>query len=407
MKTRAGLVVIGGGQAGYQVAASARKAGFDDPIVIIADEGELPYQRPPLSKAYLLGKQTRNALAFQQYAFYDQNRIALSLGRRAVRVDRHARRVVLDDGAELSFDWLVIATGAQSRKLPGVAMDGVLSLRDLRDADELAGRMGPASEIAVIGGGFIGLEFAAVARSFGKKVVVIEAQDRLLARSVPKDISDYLRSYHERHGVRFRMNAMVGSIERNGDRLSAVRLEDGSIEPADLVLVGVGATPNCALALDAGLMVNDGIVVDGALRTSDSRILAIGDCARFPVGSGFRRLESVQNAVDQGKHAAQTILGSITSYAEVPWFWSDQNDLRLQMTGDYSTADEIVLRGNPEAGRFSTFAFCNNRLVGVHSVNQPADHVVSRKLLKVSCSIDPDQAADLTVDLRALAQRIS
>lgn len=406
MNASAGLVVIGAGQAAFQLAASARAAGYQERIVLVGAECELPYQRPPLSKAYLLGKTPREGLAFRKQGFFDSNRIELCLGHVATKIDRHDR-VLHAGSARIEFDRLVIATGSRNRILRDdlVTLRGVLSLRDLGDADQLADALGHASRIVVIGGGFIGLEVAAAARSLGKEVVVAEAQRRLLGRAVSPQVAAHIQRRHVEMGIEFLFQSMVVNIEADHGRVSAVHFSNGSVRHADLVIVGIGAAVDDTLAADAGLAVSNGIRVDSSLRTTDPAILAIGDCASFPGEDGYLRLESVQNAVDQAKYAAQVIVGAAgLSYRAVPWFWSDQHDMRLQMAGLSLAADQFVMRGNAESGQFSLFAFRRGRLIAVESVNSPADHVMARKMLEGDCRLSPDEAADRSFDLRSFVK---
>ena len=402
-----GLVVVGAGQAGFQLAASVRAGGYEEPITIVGRETYAPYQRPPLSKAYLLGKQSRDALLLQKPAFYEASRINLLTGRNVARIDRTAGCIELSDGASLPFDRLAIATGARNRvlPLPGAEFDGILGLRDLSDADDLQARLEGAERVVVVGGGFIGLEFAAVARQLGKRVLVVEALERLMSRAVPAPVSRFFRDLHESRGVHFEMAATVHRFLNDGRKVTGIELADGSVRPADLVLVGVGVVPNQELAADAGLAVGNGIKVDGRLVSSDPRIAAIGDCAAFPGSGGqLRRIESVQNAVDHAKHAARSMLGVPDAYCVTPWFWSDQYEFKLQIVGITADADQVVLRGSMESGKFSAFSFRQGALIGVDAINQPVDHALARKLLSTTCSLSPEEAGDSDFDLRRLTR---
>lgn len=398
------VVIVGAGQAGAQAAAALRSEGFDGPITLVGEESHLPYQRPPLSKALLLGKQDADATIWRPAAFYETNRITLRLGTRVSEIDRAARQVRLADGTALPYGHLILATGTQPRRLtlPGADLPGVHYLRTLADAAALGGALAGARDAVVIGGGFIGLEVAASARQLGIGVTVLEAQSRLMARSVARATSEYFRSLHEGRGVAVHLDTAVSAIEAEG-RL-AVATPKGRFA-CDLVLVGVGAVAQDALAAQAGLETANGILVDARGRTSDPVIYAIGDCAVVvdPESGRRLRLESVQNAVDQGRAIARLILGHAAGETPVPWFWSDQYDSKLQIAGVAdSDAEREVARGHPEAGSFSIFRYAGTKLAAVDSINAPADHMVARRLLAAGLSPDPDSVGDQDFDLRAL-----
>jgi 3-phenylpropionate/trans-cinnamate dioxygenase ferredoxin reductase subunit len=393
------VVIAGGGQAGYQTAASLRTEGFDGQITIIGEEPGLPYQRPPLSKAYLLGKQeTRHAL-LRPESFYQANRIDLRTGQRVSAIDRFSRRVELASGGRVAYDTLVLATGARNRILPiqGAMLDHVCYLRTLAEAALLRERLAAAAAVAVIGGGFIGLEAAAAARTLGKRVTVIEAQDRLMARVLAPETSGYFLSTHMAQDVAIALTSPAQAITPDG-----IVLRDGTLRKADLVVVGIGIVPNTELASEAGLATGNGIAVDEYLRTSDQSIFAIGDCAEYPSAfTGTRvRLESVQNAVDQAACVAKAIAGKPEPYTAAPWFWTDQFDIRLQIAGIASNWDQVVTRGNPESRKFSVFYFERGKLRAVDSINRPAEHLAARKLISARASISPQQAADEGFDLK-------
>jgi len=390
------VVIVGAGQAGFQVAVSLRADGFDGLIALIGDERGLPYQRPPLSKTVLAGKQHIDSVAFRPERFYQDQRIELMPGEKVAGIDRASRQVFLAAGSRLPYDTLVLATGARVRTLP---MDGILYLRDREHAVELKQRLDAAANVVVIGGGFIGLEVAAVARESGKTVCVTEVQSRLMARAVAPVLSDFYREAHRGVGVRFALDAAVTNVS-DGE----VTLGDGSTLPADLVVAGIGVVPNTELTVEAGLPTGDGILVDDHLRTADEHIFAIGDCADHPnvFAGGRARIESVQNAVDQAKCVAAQIVGKSAPYSAVPWFWTDQFDLKLQMCGLSSRADRVVTRGTMESRKFSLFYFRDRRLLAVDSMNRPADHMVGRKLLAAGTSLTPEQAEDESVDLKSL-----
>lgn len=401
----AGLLVVGGSYAAVNVAIGAREAGYDGRIRLLSAEPHLPYQRPPLSKAYLQGGDDEAALAIRAEAFYRQQEVELLLGRPAVRIDRAEGYVRLEDGSVLTYDRLALATGARVRRLPvpGADLHGVLYLRSLDDARLLRDQLAVAERLVVIGGGFVGLEAAASAIKLGKQVTVLESQDRLLARALAAPLADFLAAAHQRRGVALEFGAQVAALEGDLGRVRAVRTEDGRSFPADLVIVGIGSIPNTELAQAAGIACRDGILVDRFAQTDDETVFAAGDCARHPSRFGDRvRLESVQNAAEQGRIAGANMAGQRLAYEAVPWFWSDQYDLKLQMAGLAGGADRTVRRGEPGEDRFSLFHYRNDRLIAVESVNRPAEHMLARKLLAAELHPAPAMAADPSADLRAL-----
>jgi 3-phenylpropionate/trans-cinnamate dioxygenase ferredoxin reductase subunit len=389
------VVIIGGGQAGFQTAASLRAEGFEERITIVGDEPVVPYQRPPLSKGYLLGKQEQRHTELRPAAFYETQRITLVTAR-ATAIDRDARRVTLDSGEPIEYDTLVLATGARNRTL---AHENVFYLRTLAEAAEIRQRLAAAQDVVVIGGGFIGLEVASAARTLGKQVTVIETQERLMARVVAPVVSEYFRSQHEDKGVDILLNAaLFGISERE------VLLKERTRRPADLVIAGIGVVPNTELAVAAGLPVGSGITVNEYLQTPDERIYAIGDCCECPnpFAEMCVRLESVQNAADQAACVAKAIAGHSLAYAAVPWFWTDQYDIHLQMAGLPIGYDQVVTRGDPQTRKFSVFYFRAGRLCGVDSINRPADHLTARKLIGARSALSPDQAKDESFDLKTV-----
>jgi 3-phenylpropionate/trans-cinnamate dioxygenase ferredoxin reductase component len=402
----AGVVIVGAGQAGFQVAASLRQEGYEEPITLVGEEPNLPYQRPPLSKGFMAGKQEIEKTALRPGAFYETHRIELVTGAKVIGIDRLVRSVRLASGASLRYEALVLAVGARNRMLPvnGAELDGVCYLRTDVEAADIRQRLEHAQDIVVVGGGFIGLELAAAARGHGKSVRVLELQSRLMPRVVAPILSDFYRDVHTGQGVGISLGVGLTEIAGQHGKVSGVALSDGSIFPADLVLVGIGVVPNAELAYDAGLAVSNGIVVDERLRTEDESIYAIGDCAEHPnpFASGRVRIESVQNAVDQAKCVAAAILGRSESYRAVPWFWTDQFDIKLQMAGLSGGSSQVVTRGETESRKFSIFYFREGRLAGVDSVNRPGDHLAARKLIGTGTKITPEQAADPSVDLKSL-----
>jgi 3-phenylpropionate/trans-cinnamate dioxygenase ferredoxin reductase subunit len=402
------VVIVGGGQAGLQVAMSLRQKKFEGGITIVGEEPVPPYQRPPLSKDYIKGQVTEQQVWLRPLEFYASRNIDLRLKTCVTAIDRANRCVTLAGGATLGYDSLVLATGARVRKLPvpGAELAGVVYVRTLADAVTMKPLIEAAQNIAVIGGGFIGLECAAVAATFGHTTTVLEAAERLMARVVSPELSAYYLDLHRSHGVVVRLSAEVVEITGNDGKASAVLCGDGTSVPADLVVIGIGIVPNDDLAAAAGLACDRGIVVDDMLRTADPNIYAIGDCAAFPhpMARGLVRLESVQNAVDQGKTVADAILGEAKPYTAVPWFWSDQYDAHLQMVGLCHPYDEHMMLGDMDAGVFSLVYFRDGALVGIDSVNKPADHVAGRKLLGAGKVIAPAQAREPGFDLKAAAK---
>ncbi|MGJ5208374.1 NAD(P)/FAD-dependent oxidoreductase [Bradyrhizobium sp. HKCCYLR20261] len=402
--TKGPVVIVGAGHAGFQLATSLRQAGFADPIHLINDEPHLPYQRPPLSKAYLKGTGGPETLMFRPQKFYADQTIDLVYDR-VVVVHRDQRKVLLASGKTLDYGHLVFATGARNRLLdiPNANLPAVRYLRILDDSEALRSLLGDAKRVVVIGAGFIGLEFAATARIKGLEVDVLELGARVMARAVTAEISDYFQKQHAEAGVRIHLGVQSTSIEADGTKVTGVSLSDGRHIPADLVVVGVGVLPNVELAAEAGLQVASGIVVDEYLLTSDPHISAIGDCALFksPRFGGTLRLESVQNATDHARCVAARLTGDVKPYDGQPWFWSDQANDKLQIAGLTTGYDQVVLRGDPAQKAFSAFCYKEGRLVGIESVNRAGDHMFGRKLLAAGGTIDPAKAADLNFDLKS------
>jgi 3-phenylpropionate/trans-cinnamate dioxygenase ferredoxin reductase component len=398
------IVIIGAGQAGLQTAESLRSEGYAGEVLMIGDEPRSPYQRPPLSKAYLLGEFSEAQLTIRAPEALTRKNITLVSGVSVTAIDRAARQVRLTDGRAIDYAGLCLATGSRPRPLPvpGADLANVLPLRTLADTQAIAALLPQVQRIAVIGGGFIGLEFAAVARKLGKEVVVLEGADRLMSRAVTPMMSEFFRTLHVDHGVHIELNAAVSTLVGNAGKVAAVRTADGRDFPADLVLVGIGILPNQELAQTAGLECDRGIVVDACSRTSDPAIVAAGDCTarRLPDGS-LLRLESVQNAIEQGKSAAAALLGKERPFTATPWFWSDQYDVKLQMVGLSAGHDKTVLRGDPATRKFSAFHYRGETLLAVDSVNRPEDHMPARKLLDLGLSPSFAQVADLSIPLTA------
>lgn len=404
-ESHAGIVVIGGGHAAGQLLVSLRKDGFAGPLTLVSDEPFQPYQRPALSKDYLAGKLEAERLMFRPASFYEAQNIDMRLGVAATRIDRSGKTVHLDDGNTLAWSGLALTTGTRVREInaPGADLPGVHYLRSIADVDAIRAEMEAVKTIVVIGGGFIGLEVAAVARAAKKQVTVLEMQDRVMPRVVSPTVSEFYQRFHKRRGVNIVTGARVASLADHAGRVGAVVCQDSSEYPAELVIVGIGVLPNVELAEACGLACANGIVVDEMARTSDPAIVAAGDVTNHfnPLLRRRLRLESVQNAVDQAKTAAATLQGREQPYAQVPWFWSDQFDLKMQMTGISDGYDVEVVRGNLKENAFSVFYFREGRLVAVDSINRPADHVTSRRLLQKGNTLSREQAADPDFDLKA------
>lgn len=364
-----------------------------------------PYQRPPLSKAYLAGETGRQALTLRPPDFFTGRDITLRSGVRAVGIDRAGGVVTLDTGERLPYRHLVLATGSRPRRLPvpGADLAGVCTLRTVADADALRSGMAAPARLVIIGGGLIGMEAAAIAAGAGHRVTVIEQHPRPMTRVVSAEVAAHLERLHRGHGTTILTGCAVAALHGGAGRVSAVELTDGTRKPADAVLVCIGAEPNSELAEAAGLTVDNGVVVDAGLRTSDPAISALGDCANFPSrdGAGRVRLESVQNAVDQARHiAAQLTGGAAAPYRAVPWFWTHQFQARVQMAGLPDMADESLTHGDPASGKFAVYRFRHGRLSSVESVNRPAAQMAARALFAVECRPTPAEvrAADFRLD---------
>ncbi|RQH04902.1 NAD(P)/FAD-dependent oxidoreductase [Paraburkholderia dinghuensis] len=398
------LVIVGAGQAGFQTAASLRQAGFTGSIALVGDEPGVPYQRPPLSKAYLLGKIGTAALRFRPEEWFVEQRVE-RVQATVAAIDRDARRVVLADGAHLPYDHLVLATGARNRvpSVDGIDLDGVFGIRTLADADALSSRVDTARNVVVIGAGFIGLEFAAVAAAKGLPVRVIELGQRPMARALSEPMSALFGHAHREWGVVFDFGQTVTRLIGTDGKVTAVETGSGERIPADLVVYGIGVVPNTELAAAANLRVDNGICVDNQLVTSDPAISAIGDAASFPCAWSTTRvrLESVQNAVDQARAVAARLTGAPAPYNALPWFWSDQGDLKLQIAGLSGGHDKAVVIGSIEQRQFSVLCFREGRLIAVESCNRAADHMAARKLLTRGTALGVADARTPGFDLRA------
>src|ERR1700730_5219134 len=402
--TQGTVLIVGAGHAGFQVAASLRQHGYGDRICLINDEAHLPYQRPPLSKAYLKGEGRPDSLMFRPDKFYRDQNIEL-IADRAVAIDRGALRLLLASGASLDYGHLVLATGARNRLLdiPNANLPDVRYLRILDESEALRQRIASGQQVVVIGAGFIGLEFAATARAKGLDVGVIELGARVMARAVTAEISEYFQERHTAAGIRIHLGVQATSIESDGTNVTGLSLSDGRHVRADLGVVGVGVLPNVELAAEAGLPVAAGIIVDEQLLTSDPNISAIGDCALFssPRFGGSLRLESVQNATDHARCVAARLTGDAKTYDGLPWFWSDQGDDKLQIAGLTTGYDRVVVRGDRGQRSFSAFCYKSGQLVGIESIIRASVPWFGRRMLGLNRSIEPEQAADMSFDLKA------
>lgn len=401
------IVVVGGGHAGAQFCASVIESKEDVQLLMVGEEEHLPYQRPPLSKTFLKDPEPVPA-PLRAASFYADHNAALRLDSKVVDIDRQGKTIGLVSGERLAYDCLVLATGTRARTLPlfegGYA--NVFTLRTLDDAGRLREALQAANNVLVIGGGFIGLEIAATSAQLGKMVTLLEAAPRLLGRSSSPEVSSYLFEKHRSTGVDIRLQTAADRIDVSGDSVKGVWVGDEYLR-ADIVIIGIGAVPNDELARQAGLDCENGVVVDAYMRTSDSDILAIGDCTAFPSAALGRRirLESVQNANDQARCAARTVAGKPEAYTALPWFWSDQGAVRIQIAGVPEQDHTRVLRGDPAQDKFSVLYFKGDVLTSVESINSAADHIAARKLISTGAAIMPAQAADASVPLKDLINK--
>jgi 3-phenylpropionate/trans-cinnamate dioxygenase ferredoxin reductase subunit len=398
------IVIVGAGQAGAQAVQSLRAEGVDAPIIMIGDEAYAPYQRPPLSKAYLLGNFERPRLFLKADSYYPEAGCELIVGTSVTAIHRAERSVELSDGRKLNYDKLLLATGARVRRLkcPGADLPGVHYLKTIADVDGLQDVFQAGKRIAIVGGGYIGLEVAAVGAKRGLDVTVYEAMDRLMARAVSPALSDFYAREHEKAGVKLKLNTGVEAIEGNG-KVERV-IAGGQSHDCDIVLVGIGVIACDELAVKAGLGVNDGIVVDRNARTGDPHIWAAGDCTRHVGREGHEiRLECVQNAIDQAKHAALAMAGKPKTYSEVPWFWSDQYDLKLQIAGLARPTDRLVQRGDPAARKFAVFHLRDGLVAAVEAVNAAPEYMIGKKLIAEGKPVAAEKLADLSISMKQMA----
>ncbi|HVY65768.1 MAG TPA: FAD-dependent oxidoreductase [Gammaproteobacteria bacterium] len=398
------LVVVGGGQAAAQAVQTLRQQNYPGTITLLADEPYAPYQRPPLSKKYLAGELTRDRLLLRPTAFYAEKNVTLMLGTRAVEIELAPRRVRLADGRVLRYDRLLLATGSRPRQLdvPGAKLRGVHYLRTIADVDGITAELTAGARVALIGAGFIGLEAAAVLRQRGFDVTVLEAFERVLGRAVGAEVAEFYAGCHRAAGVSLHLGAAVRALHGT-ERVAAVETVDGGRFPCDLVIIGIGVVPNVELAASAGLACDNGIVVDEFARTADPNVVAAGDCTNHPLNGRRVRLESVPNAVHQARVAAATLLGTPAAYSEIPWFWSDQYDLKLQIVGLSHDHDHVVLRGDPAARSFAAFYLRDGALLAVDAVNNAREFAHAKKLVAARARLAPEILRDASVDLGAVA----
>lgn len=402
------FVIVGTGQAGGWAARTLRDEGFEGRVVLVGEEDFPPYERPPLSKQVLLGEAPVETAFLWPEAELREKDVKLDLGRRVARINRTSRQVILDDGGLIPFDRLLLATGARARRLDvrGSRLPGVLYLRTIPDMLAIRERIPQARRVLIVGGGWIGLEVAAAARKLGAEVTVVEIADRVCSRAIPPTLSEFLHQIHEEHGVDIRCSTAVERFEGN-DSLTGALLSDGTRVKAGIAVIGVGILPNSELAESAGLEVSNGIVVDELCRTSDPEIFAAGDVTNHPNPLLGRRvrLESWENAQNQGIHAARAMLERGQAYSEIPWFWSDQYDLNIQLAGLPESWDQHVIRGEIASRRFSLFYLQNGRLVGASGVNRGGDVRMARRLMQAGTVVTAEELADPRVKLQRLLRR--
>lgn len=401
------IVIVGAGQAGAQALQSLRQSGYAGSLTLIGDEAALPYQRPPLSKAFMKGEFEEERLYFKPSAWYQDQKIELVLGTQVPKIDRAGQKVHLGHGGQIGYDYLILATGSRPRPLtvPGADLDGVHDLRTLADVERLRPMLVAGRRIVIIGAGYIGLEAAAITRQMGLEVTVIEMAPRVLARVTGPTLSEFYAAEHRRQGVTILTGAQLSHLEGENGSVTGAVLADGALLPADIVLSGIGVLPNEELARQAGIACSNGILVDRDARTSDRQVFAAGDCAARPLVHFARsgRLESVHNAIEQGKLAASAILGLPRPSEDCPWFWSDQYDLKLQIAGLSQGYDTQVVRGDPASRKFAVFYLKGGTLVAVDAVNSPPEFLASKKLIMSGAKLAPGILSDTSTPMKDIA----
>lgn len=398
----AGIVIVGAGQAGATLAETLRKKGFEGEITLIGAETDPPYERPPLSKAYLLGELERERLYLRPKAIYEERGITLKLGTTVTQIDTDAKTLTLGDET-IEYDQLALTTGSVPNRLParlGGDLEGVFTIRTLADIDRIEPRFQKNTKVLVVGGGYIGLEAAAVAAKLGLQVTLVEMADRILGRVAAPETADLIRAEHIAHGVDIREGVGLEVLTGTDGQVSAARLSDGTEIAVDFVIVGTGIRPDTRLAEDAGIACDNGITVDELGQTSAKGVWAAGDCANFPYKGGRLRLESVQNAIDQAEAVAANMLGADEPYVPYPWFWSDQYDMKLQIAGLNTGYDRIIVRGGD--GAVSHWYFQGDQLLAVDAINAARDYMVGKRLLEMGKTADPNAITDPDTNLKAL-----
>ncbi|NNC64184.1 MAG: oxidoreductase [Gammaproteobacteria bacterium] len=396
------LIIVGAGQAAAQAVLTLTQKRYPGRVTVVGNEPYPPYQRPPLSKKYLSGELERQRLLIRPAEFYDQHGVTLTLGTRAEQLEPDRQRITLDDGRKLGYDKLLLATGSRVRRIevPGADLPGIHYLRTIADADSILGSLDAARRVVIVGAGYIGLEVAAVARNHGANVTVLEAADRVMARVVCPEVGAFYRDVHEAAGVQIVCDTAVRGFSGE-THVTAVIAGDGREYPCDFAVVGIGIVPETELAEQAGLECSNGICVDEYACTSELLIYAAGDCTNHANALLGRRirLESVHNAIEQSKAAALSVLGEPIAYAQVPWFWSDQYDLKLQIAGISAGYDRVVLRGDPAERKFAAYYLRDSRLIAVDAVNSPKDFLLGKRLVAKGAMPSPERIADTTTDL--------
>ena len=395
------VLIIGGGQAGSMVAINLRKKKYKGSISIVTDEAIYPYQRPPLSKGFLTDKTKTENLFFKSEDYYKKNDIIVHLKKRVIRLDAEKKEVILEDKSNIKYKKLVISTGSKLNKITSKKDRKVIYLNSLPKAIELKKQLNKNKSIGVIGGGFIGLEVAATAKNMGLETTVLEAEKRIMQRSVSKEIADFLKHYHEKRGVDFKLNTRAEKIDPTNSGVN-IHLDDGKAVNPDFVVIGVGVQAESTIAEDAGIECSNGILVDKNCLTSDPNIYAAGDCVNYYFSRyGYRhRLESVQNAIDQAAIVSSSIMGDSLDYETIPWFWSDQYDLKIQIAGLSQDSDLLIIRGNKEEPKFSVCHFKENKLIALECVNDQKTFMLGKKLIESQSNITPEAMENTETNLK-------